>query len=162
MGPQELRQVWRPDLLLALDDQLDVRRQLGARLEPGAQRSKVQHQSRLVVDHPASIQTTIRAVCGLEGRRLPKLLAPRGLNVVVRVDQHGRRSGSVVHAFSDDVGMSPTLGHDLHLRKPCVPQQLGHRVGRARHLRRLEARRGHTRNASKLAQLRERSSEALL
>jgi hypothetical protein len=79
----------RAGLLLALDEQRDPDRRAAVER---AQRGEVGHDARLVVGGAARVEATV-ALGGLERRRRPQLVAAGRLDVVVGVEQHGRRGG---------------------------------------------------------------------
>ena len=86
---QEVRERLRQVLLLALDEQRDAEVEVGA--EHFGQRpdcADVRHHARLVVGGPPAVEA-VASLRRLERRRIPCLLAPGRLNVVVRVEQHG-------------------------------------------------------------------------
>jgi hypothetical protein len=70
--------VIRADLLLALDDELDVDRQLALGPEQRLDGGEVGDDARLVVDHAAAVEAAVLAHGRLEGRRLPVRLAAGG------------------------------------------------------------------------------------
>ena len=75
-------------LLLALDHELDPDRRLAL---PGAQRADVHEDVRLRVRRAAPVDRAV-ALGRLERRRLPLRLVARGDDVVVPVQEHGRRA----------------------------------------------------------------------
>ena len=158
---EELGEVGRPDLLLALDEELDVERGRACALEPGAQRGEVEQQSGLVVHDAATVESAVAPVGRLEGWALPALLAPGRLHVVMGVDQNRGRV-SRPEPFTDDVGVSAGELQDLDAVELDRGEERGHRIGRALDLTRVKPRRGDTRDARKVAQLDQRAIDARL
>lgn len=89
---QKVREGARTPLLLALDEERDAELEVAALGlmcgDERADRADVGHHTRLVVGRTAP-EEPVAAFGRLERRGLPFLVLPRGLNVVVRVEQHG-------------------------------------------------------------------------
>ena len=85
---QEVGEGRRADLLLALDEHRDPDAQL---LAQHAQRADVRDDARLVVRGTAAVEAAV-ALGGLEGRAVPVGVVAGRLDVVVRVQQHRRRT----------------------------------------------------------------------
>ena len=121
------------DLLLALDHELDADRRLAVER---AQRADVHHHVGLGVRAAAAVERAV-ALGRLERRRAPQRLVAGGHDVVVRVQQHGRRAGRR-RDLADDDRRGVGQRERLDLRHAGVAQQLGDDVVRlAQRLRRM-------------------------
>ena len=159
---QELRQVLRTDLLLPLDDQLHVQGRRSLRREPRPQRREVEQQARLVVDHAASVEASVAAQRRLEGRRPPAIEAAGGLDVVVRIHEHGGCARARGALLCDDVGVRARETQQLDPVEPRPLEQPRDALGGALDLFGLEARRGDAGDARELHQVGERLVEPAL
>ena len=129
---QQRRQGVGADLLLALDEEHDVDGQVVA-VRP--ERPEVRHDAGLVVGGAAGVEPrTLRrlALGGLERRRVPVGRVVLGLYVVVRVQQHRRRTLRPA-LVRDDRGRAALGADDVDRLAPLGAQQVGHRVGADRH-----------------------------
>ena len=86
---QERGEGGRAGLLLALDEQRDADRRAAVE---GAQHGEVGHDAGLVVGGAAGVEAAV-PLGGLERGAGPQLVAAGRLDVVVGVEQHGRRAG---------------------------------------------------------------------
>src|SRR5262245_33512388 len=132
----------RPDLLLALDDDLDVQREPTTSLAPGLDRRGVNDDARLVVRGAAAVEAG--AVIGrtlsldrLEGCTRPGLLVARGLDVVVGIQQQGRFPGCL-EDLPVDVRVRPLHLEQLNIREASLTKEARGRLGARPDLRRVE------------------------
>ena len=162
VGAQELGEMQRADLLLALDEHLHVERQAARRVAPGAQRRHVEQQPRLVVDDAAAVEAPVAPQGRLEGRRLPALGPPRRLHVVVGVDEHRPGFGPGAQPFAVHRRMRARQAQQLDAPEPRGFEEGRHALGAALHLRRIEARRRDARDARERDEVGERALGAPL
>ena len=126
---QQRREAVGADLLLALDEEHHVDRQVVAE-DP--QRREVGGDAGLVVGGAAAVEP-VAALGRLEGRGVPVGVVVLGLDVVVGVEQHGRcalRPGLV-----RDHRRRASVGGGDPDRAPLGLQQRGHGLGAASYLR---------------------------
>ena len=128
---EQRREGARADLLLALDEHRDVDRQVVAE-DPD--RAEVRDDAGLVVGRTAPVEPPV-ALGRLERRAVPLGRVVLGLHVVVRVEQHRRRTlGALLvrdHRGREAVAAG---GDDVDLVEALGPEQLGHRLRAALHL----------------------------
>jgi hypothetical protein len=126
----QLEQVRRAGLLLALHEHLQVhrRRRAAGRRQMRADAPQVRHDLPLGVGGTAAVQVPV-ALGGLERRRLLPLLVLRRADVVVAVDEHGRRVRRRA-PFGVD-GRALLRFEHLHDREPDAAQGAGKPVRRA-------------------------------
>ena len=117
------------DLLLALDEEDDVDRQVVAE-DP--QRGQVGGDAGLVVGGAAAVEA-VAALGRLERRAVPVGVVVLGLHVVVGVEQHRRRA--VGPLLVRDHRGRPALGAGDPRRAALGLQQRGHGLGAAAYLR---------------------------
>ena len=110
VGPQQLGagvrgeergEVVGAQLLLALDQHPDVARERPVDREQRLDRRERREDLALVVGDAARVEAAV-AHLGLERRRGPELVRRRGLDVVVAVDEDGRRALGVEPLAVDD------------------------------------------------------------
>jgi hypothetical protein len=159
---QEAREMERADLLLALDDPLHVDRKASLALEPGALRSDVEQDARLVVHDAAPVEASVAAAGRLEGRRPPVREPSRWLHVVVGVDERRRRVGSCVEPLAQHVGVRAGHAQDLDALHAGAFEQLRDVGSRSFELRGIEAARRDARDRRQLHQLLDARFEAAL
>ena len=117
------------DLLLALDEEHDVDRQVVA-VRP--ERSEVGDDPGLVVGGAAAVEPAV-PLGRLERRRVPVDRVVLGLYVVVRVEQHRRRA--LRPRLARDHRRRAAVGaDDVDGLAPLRAEQVGHRVRRPPHL----------------------------
>ncbi len=126
---QQRREGVGADLLLALDEHHDVDRQVVA-VRPD--RAEVGDDPGLVVGGAAAVEP-VAPLGRLERRRVPVGRVVLGLDVVVRVEQHRRRTLRP-GLLGDHRRRAAVRAHDVDLGEPLGPEQVGHRVGRPPHL----------------------------
>jgi hypothetical protein len=112
-----------PVLLLALDQDPDPHRWPGVE---GAQRAEVGDHVRLVIGHAAPVDRPV-ALGRLERRRAPEPLVAGGLDVVMRVEQHGRR-GFRRRDLAGDDRCGVRQRQRLHTLDAGVAEQTGDEV----------------------------------
>ena len=137
---EELAKVWRAPLLLAFDEHGHTHRWTRV---VRAQRAGMNDHTALVVGRSAAIEPTV-LLDGLEWIRVPEMPATRGLDVVMRVKQDGRRAGGG-RDVSDDRWNALDLD-DLGVAS-CIAEDLRRRLGRASELRRIVTGMADRRNA---------------
>jgi hypothetical protein len=115
---QERAERSRPELLLPLDEQDDAEVEVGTEhLGDGPDRRDVGHHTGFVVGGAPPVEAAV-ADGRLEGRRLPLVVTPGRLDVVVRVEQHG---GAPV------AGLAPGEDGRLPELRPSVDGGAAHR-----------------------------------
>ncbi len=124
MTLEELREVRRADLLLAFDEHLDVDRR---RVSEGAERPEVNRDPGLVVRSAATVDAAA-ALNRLERRGRPGALVPRRLDVVVRVEEHGRRRRRARHLPEDGRRAAVNL-KQLDSLHPDVGEEIACQIG---------------------------------
>ncbi len=117
----------RADLLLALDEHAHVARQFALRLQPRFHRDRMRDRARLVVGTAAPVEAAV-TLDGFERIGGPTLDESRGLNIVVRVEQHGRSGGPRVHPFTENVRMRTLDPGQSHPFQPAALEQRGGRL----------------------------------
>ena len=125
---EEVNEVLRTDLFLALDHELHVARQRSDGLEVARDRGHVGHDPALVVGDAAAVEPAA-LLHRLEGRRGPARLVAHRLHVVVAIEEHGGRALRV-QEVAVDVGVHALEGQDLDVLDPHRAQGVGHRGGR--------------------------------
>jgi hypothetical protein len=122
---QQRCQGGRADLLLAVDEHGDR----DAGVAQGAHRGAVHRDPGLVVGRATSVEPAVE-LDRLEGIGVPLVRVTEGLHVVVRVQQHRRRTGT--SAPEAEHGGEPAVGRDdLDVAQPGAGELAGH-LGRAR------------------------------
>lgn len=113
-----------PDFLLPFDDDLYPDGRLAV---PGTERADVDEEVRLRVGGAAAVDRAV-ALARLERRRLPELLVARGHDVVVAVQEHGRRAGRP----GDLAGEHRRRAREIEpsQRRPHALEQRAHRLVR--------------------------------
>ena len=96
-----------PELLLALDDQLEVERELAADGEHGLHRLEVHPHLALVVNRTARVELAVTNL-GVEGGRPPFFERIDRLDVVVSIDERRRQFG-IDHPLGVDGGVALRL-----------------------------------------------------
>ncbi len=159
---EKLSEVLGADFFFTFDDQFHIDWKRSSRLEPGAKRSSVQQDSGLVVNHAASVETTVGANGRLEGGALPVFRATGRLHVVMGIDQRGGRVRPRIQPVGDHIGMCAIEPEDLDAPQTDIVQQFrGVNCG-AFDLGGVETRRRHAGNSSQLDQLIDGGVEASL
>jgi hypothetical protein len=142
-------------LLLALEHDLDPDRWPAVE---GAQGPEVRDQVRLVVRDAAPIDSAV-PLGRLEGRRVPAPLVTGRLDVLVRVEQNGRRTLRRRDLADDDRrGAGERQGVDA--LDAGIPQELSNEIVGVEYRRRREVGKGDRRDAGQPAR-GERSSQGL-
>ena len=116
------------------------------RVAEGAQRRDVRHDAGLVVGGAPAVEPAV-ALDRLERVGLPQRQVADRLDVVVGVEQHGRRAGRARPG-----GRSPRAGRPdrtMSTSQAAAAQQLGDRLGGALHVRVVEARRTRCRGCGR-------------
>ena len=104
VGVEERGEAGGADLLFALDQHLHVARQRAGGAQPGPHRGGVRDHARLVVGRAAPEQAAA-GLAWFERIARPTIDEAGRLDIVVRVEQHGGRVGSV-GPFADHVRMA--------------------------------------------------------
>ena len=145
----------RADLLLALDEQLDVDRQVVAQR---AQGGEVDGDAGLVVGGAPAEQASA-ALDRLEGVRRPLREVAGRLHIVVGVEQDGGPLVAGV-ALPQDGGVRALDLEQAHVAEARISHELGGGQRRATHVRGIEAPGADRGDADEALQLRPRAGEA--
>ena len=114
--------VGRTDLLLALHQHLHVARELARGAQPGPHRGQRARPRPPCRRRCPDRRAGRRARRGSNGSRRPPFDVAGRLHVVMRVEQHGRRVGTV-RPLADDVGVpavDPQLAHVVQARRRAM------------------------------------------
>ncbi len=125
MRCQQPAQGRRTRLFLTFDEYRHTDRRLAT---VGAERSEMRCDACFVVGATAAVQPAV-AFGRLEGRRHPLVGIALGLDVVMRIEQHRRRTFRC--RMPGDDGRCALLADDLHITEPGLRQQLCHGLGTA-------------------------------
>jgi hypothetical protein len=147
--PDMLDQHLASALLLALDEDDDVDRQIAGPLEPALERQDLGERRPLVV-RPAAGPDHAVDDGGLEGWRLPEVERIDRLDVVVAVEEHGR-------AAAGAASLRPHQRVTVSLHEPGLEagatQPLGHELRRATDVARVLGPRRHAGDPQELVQI---------
>ena len=133
--PHELGEVGGGAFLLALDQELH---RDGHVAGERPKRCGVDHDPRLVVGGASPVQAAV-ANLGFERRRVPLLERAFRLDVVVGVQEHGRRALGPVD-LAEDRRMPPVELQEPGVRHPRRVEDVARGFGRRPHVRRVVAR----------------------
>jgi hypothetical protein len=154
--PEERGEVAGADLLLPLDDDLHVHRELSHRREPRVHGGGVDHDAGLVVCRAPSVEPPL-ALLGYEGIRPPLREIARRLDVVVRVEKQRRRARTGVEPVGVDVGVSPFHLEEARVLEATRGEELLRRLRALPHPCRVEPGKGHAGDAGQRDQILQRA-----
>ena len=154
---QQVGERRRADLLLALDQHDDPHAVLRSpRRQQGAQRHEVGDHPALVVGGAASVEPAV-ALDGLERPCGPGVLVAGRLDVLVRVEHHRRRSrrrrAASHHGRRPGAPVGPGARHLPHVVEARLAQERLDRVRAGLHVRLVERRRRHRRDADEVVEV---------
>ena len=157
---EERLEILGADLLLAFEQELDIDRQLPAaphqrfdRMEGG------KHLSFHIGG--AAPEQQLAAHLRLERSGLPELERIGGLDIIMSIDQHGRRA-RLLQVFAIDNRMPAVGGHDFHILDAESPQVGGHPFGGAQDFMVIQGIRRNGRDLQRLCQIGQESILVLL
>ena len=150
---EERLEARRADLLLSFDEHAHVARQLAQCAQPRRHRRRVRNGAGLVVGGAPAVQAAA-SLPRLEGRRRPVLDDARGLHVVVRVEQHGRRV-LPVHPLAEHVRRRAVDIALTNLLEARHFEDRRHRVGAALDVDGVGGVAAHARDAHEFAERRD-------
>ena len=149
-GSQERLQVDASDFFLTFEAQLHVHRHPETALDSGLERLDVHQDLALVVVRAACVDAAV-LVRRLERRRVPELLRVYRLNVVVSIDQHGRRVG--IHDLVCHHERISFRRDDLDVVHPRLADDIGQPLGAAAHVGGVSLLGAHAGNAKEIDEL---------